>query len=46
MNETPVSTCIEEKRVRRSLPFDGVALVFQGGGALGVYQAGRLPGDP
>ena len=40
MNETPVSTRIEEKRVRRSLPFDGVPLVFQGGGALGAYQAG------
>jgi NTE family protein len=40
MNETPGSTRIEEKRVRRALPFDGVALVLQGGGALGAYQAG------
>jgi NTE family protein len=30
----------EEKSARRSLPFDGVALVLQGGGALGAYQAG------
>jgi NTE family protein len=40
MNETPGSTRMEEKRVRRPLPFDGVALVLQGGGALGAYQAG------
>jgi NTE family protein len=40
MNETPPSQRIEEKRVRRALPFDGVSLVFQGGGALGAYQAG------
>jgi len=31
---------VEEKNTRRSLPFDGVALVLQGGGALGAYQAG------
>src|ERR1700735_5128981 len=40
MNETPGSTRMEEKRVRRALPFEGVALVLQGGGALGAYQAG------
>jgi NTE family protein len=40
MNEATVSTRVEKKRVRRSLPFDGVPLVFQGGGALGAYQAG------
>jgi hypothetical protein len=41
MNETPGSTRMEENRVRRPLPFDdGVALVLQGGGALGAYQAG------
>jgi NTE family protein len=40
MNETLLSTPIEEKRVWRTLPFDGVPLVFQGGGALGAYQAG------
>ena len=40
MNETPGSTRMEEKRVRRALPFHGVALVLQGGGALGAYQAG------
>lgn len=40
MDATPVSTGIEEKRGRRSLPFAGVSLVFQGGGALGAYQAG------
>jgi NTE family protein len=26
--------------VRRPLPFSGVVLVLQGGGALGAYQAG------
>jgi NTE family protein len=40
MNKIPASTRIEEKRVPRALPFDGVPLVFQGGGALGAYQAG------
>src|SRR4029077_17980854 len=40
MNETPGSTRMEEKRVRRALPFDGVPLVLQGGGALGAYKAG------
>jgi NTE family protein len=40
MKETLLSTPVEEKRVRRTLPFDGVPLVFQGGGALGAYQAG------
>jgi NTE family protein len=40
MNETPLSPRIEEKRARRALPFAGVSLVFQGGGALGAYQAG------
>ena len=40
MDEAPASTRTEEKRVRRTLPFDGVSLVFQGGGALGAYQAG------
>jgi NTE family protein len=40
VNETPESKRTEEKRVWRSLPFDGVPLVFQGGGALGAYQAG------
>lgn len=40
MSETLVSTRTEEKRVRRSIPFDGVPLVFQGGGALGAYHAG------
>jgi NTE family protein len=40
VDATPVSTGIDEKRGRRSLPFAGVSLVFQGGGALGAYQAG------
>jgi NTE family protein len=31
---------IQETGSRRSLSFDGIALVFQGGGALGAYQAG------
>jgi Patatin-like phospholipase len=31
---------VQEKGSRRSLPFEGVALVLQGGGALGAYQAG------
>src|SRR5579872_3744101 len=30
----------EFKATRRRLPFDCVALVLQGGGALGAYQAG------
>jgi len=40
MDETSASKLVEEKGARRSLPFDGVALVLQGGGALGAYQAG------
>lgn len=43
MNEN-ASTLIDEKPVRRSLPYDGVPLVFQGGGALGAYQAGVFQG--
>jgi NTE family protein len=40
MLESSVSKPGEEKSARRSLAFDGVALVLQGGGALGAYQAG------
>jgi len=32
----------QEKSTQRGLPFDGVALVLQGGGALGAYQAGAF----
>ena len=40
MDNLSGSKPVEEKNTRRSLPFDGVALVLQGGGALGAYQAG------
>jgi NTE family protein len=40
MDNSSGSKPVEEKSTRRSLPFDGVALVLQGGGALGAYQAG------
>jgi NTE family protein len=40
MDDTPNSTSTEEKPMRRTVPFDGVSLVCQGGGALGAYQAG------
>ena len=40
MDNLSGSKPVEEKSTRRSLPFDGVALVLQGGGALGAYQAG------
>jgi hypothetical protein len=30
----------EDERERRPISFDGVALVFQGGGALGAYEGG------
>ncbi|RZI81039.1 MAG: patatin-like phospholipase family protein [Rubrivivax sp.] len=35
---------IEKRRWGRSLPWDTVALVLQGGGALGSYQAGVVEG--
>jgi NTE family protein len=40
MDETTPSAKPVQGKSRRSLPFEGVALVFQGGGALGAYQAG------
>jgi NTE family protein len=39
MNET-ISSALMAKRAKRVLPFERVALVLQGGGALGAYQAG------
>ena len=35
-----VSSQTTKKRLERALPFERVALVLQGGGALGAYQAG------
>jgi NTE family protein len=35
-----VSSQFTKKRPERALPFERVALVLQGGGALGAYQAG------
>ncbi len=35
-----ISSALMEKGARRVLPFERVALVLQGGGALGAYQAG------
>ena len=35
-----VSSQTTQKRLERALPFERVALVLQGGGALGAYQAG------
>jgi len=35
-----VSSQLTKKKIERSLSFERVALVLQGGGALGVYQAG------
>jgi NTE family protein len=39
MNQAPSSDAMF-KGAKRILPFEGVALVLQGGGALGAYQAG------
>lgn len=39
MNIQAPSSAVETTRQRR-LPFEQVALVLQGGGALGAYQAG------
>ena len=39
MNEAP-SAELMRTGVKRVLPFERVALVLQGGGALGAYQAG------
>jgi predicted acylesterase/phospholipase RssA len=39
MNQTP-SPELMIKGATRMLPFERVALVLQGGGALGAYQAG------
>jgi NTE family protein len=39
MNELP-SSGPPVQRQRRDLPFERVVVVFQGGGALGAYQAG------
>jgi NTE family protein len=39
MNQAPSPDAMF-KGARRVLPFEGVALVLQGGGALGAYQAG------
>ena len=36
MLECSLATCSRERR----LPFECIALVLQGGGALGAYQAG------
>src|SRR5690349_21894404 len=37
---TKASHAPAERRRRRTTPFESVALVLQGGGALGAYQAG------
>jgi NTE family protein len=40
----PPLPLVEGRPHRRSLPFETVALVLQGGGALGAYQAGVFQG--
>src|SRR5579859_667152 len=38
--DTSVTAAPPRKRARPRLPFECIALVLQGGGALGAYQAG------
>ncbi len=38
--EMTAATCPAEPRLHRELPFQCIALLLQGGGALGAYQAG------
>jgi hypothetical protein len=45
MDETTPSAKPVQEKSRRSIPFDGVALVFQGGWRLGGLSSRGIPGD-